>query len=100
WLRATIDQSTHTVTIQPTTTALAVGTYTAVVGVTSSVDGMKPQTLPVTYQVTQAPVLTVTGAGDGAGSVTSSPAGIACTITRGTTTGTCSAAFNPHASVT
>lgn len=100
WLRAVMDQAAHTVTIQPTTTALAVGTYTAVVGVTSSVDGMKPQSLPVTYQVTQAAVLSVTGAGDGTGSVTSSPAGISCTVTRGSTTGTCSATFTPNASVT
>src|SRR4029079_1611727 len=72
-LRTVIDQGNHTISVQPTTTALPVGTYTAVVGVSSSVDGMKGQSVGVTYQVTQAPVLTVTGAGDGTGSVTSSP---------------------------
>jgi len=100
WLQTSIDQSAHTVSIQPTTTALPPGTYRAVVTVTSSVDGMKAQTLPVTYQVALTPVLTISAAGDGSGSVTSAPAGIACTITNGTTSGTCSAPFEPNASVT
>ena len=100
WLRTSIDQGSHTVSIQPTTTALPVGTYSAVVTVTSSVDGMQQQTLPVTYQVALTPVLTITAAGDGSGSVTSAPAGIACTIRSGATSGSCSAPFEPNARVT
>jgi hypothetical protein len=100
WLQTSIDQNSHTVSVQPTTTALPVGSYDAVVTLTSSVDGMQPQTLAVTYQVALTPVLTITAAGDGSGSVTSAPGGIACTIRSGTTSGSCSAPFEPNATVT
>jgi len=100
WLGASIDQSAHMVSIRPNTTALSPGTYSAVVTLTSSVDGMQPQTLPVTYVVAVTPVLTISAAGDGSGSVTSAPAGIACTIRSGATSGACSAPFEPNASVT
>ena len=100
WLRASIDQNAHTVSVQPVTTALPVGSYAAVITLTSSVDGMQPQTMPVTYQVALTPVLTITAAGDGSGSVTSAPSGIACTIRNGTTSGSCSAPFEPNATVT
>jgi hypothetical protein len=43
--------------------------------------------------------LTVTGAGDGTGTVTSTPAGIACTITAGVATGSCAADFANGSSV-
>lgn len=100
WLTTTLNQGAHTVGVQPNTTGLGVGTYRATVTVASSVDGMKPQTLAVTYQVTQQPTLVVTGAGDGSGTVASSPAGISCTIRSGVTSGTCSALFEPNATVT
>ncbi len=44
--------------------------------------------------------LTVAPAGDGNGSVRSSPAGISCTLTDGTPSGTCSARFPPGTNVT
>jgi hypothetical protein len=44
--------------------------------------------------------LTVTGSGAGVGTLTSSPAGINCTSTAGTTSGTCSFAFANGAAVT
>jgi hypothetical protein len=49
----------------------------------------------VTYARVENPFLSVVGGGTGTGSghLTSSPAGIDCTITNGTATGTCSAAF-------
>jgi hypothetical protein len=100
WLRATIDQGSHSVNVQPTTTALSVGTYGATVTVASSVDGMKAQALAVTYQVSAQPTLVVTGAGDGRGSVTSAPSGISCTISSGVTSGSCAAPFEPSATVT
>ena len=100
WLRATVDQAAHSVSVQPTTTKLTPGSYTASVALTSSVEGMKPQSVAVTYVVGQPPVLTVTGGGSGRGTVTSSPAGISCTIASGATTGTCSAPFAPNATVT
>ena len=100
WLTTTLNQGAHTVGVQPNTTGLAVGTYRATVTVASSVDGMKPQTLAVTYQVTQQPTLVVTGTGDGSGTVASLPGGISCTIRSGVTSGTCSALFEPNATVT
>ena len=100
WLRATIDAGSHSVNVQPTTTALGIGTYRATVTVTSSVDGMKPQAFGVTYQVSEQPTLVVAGAGDGSGSVVSSPSGISCTISTGVTSGSCSAQFDPNTTVT
>jgi hypothetical protein len=100
WLRATVDQSAHAVSLQPTTTALAVGTYRATVNVASSVDGMKARTIATTYQVTEQPTLVITGSGEGGGTVTSSPSGISCTIRVGVTSGTCSARFEPNSTIT
>lgn len=50
--------------------------------------------------VFQTQVVTVAGGGTGAGVVTSSPAGIACTITAGVVGGTCSTTFPPNTVVT
>lgn len=44
--------------------------------------------------------LTVTGSGSGSGSVTSTPAGISCTISGGVANGACSFSFAENASVT
>jgi hypothetical protein len=49
---------------------------------------------------TQNYTLTVGGSGTGSGSVTSSPNGINCSITAGSTSGTCSASFTDGTSVT
>jgi hypothetical protein len=101
WLRATVDQGARAIAVQPTTTALAAGAYSAVVSVTSSVDGLKPRTFDVSYQIGQQPILTVSGAGgDGSGTVTSSPGGISCAVTNGSASGTCSATFEPGTVVT
>ena len=54
----------------------------------------------VTYRVPPAGIIAVSGSGTGTGSVTSSPSGIACTISAGVTSGTCSATFSAGASVT
>lgn len=100
WLRATVDQGAHAIVVQPTTTALETGTYAADVTVTSSVDGVNPRTVAVSYQIQPQPVLTVAGGpGDGTGTITSSPAAIDCTITSGTASGTCAATFTPGAVV-
>jgi hypothetical protein len=55
----------------------------------------------VTYARVENPFLSVVGGGTGTGSghLTSSPAGIDCTITNGTATGTCSAAFTSSTTV-
>jgi hypothetical protein len=42
----------------------------------------------------------VTGTGTGSGTVTSNPSGVSCTITTGSTSGTCAGNFNAGASVT
>ncbi len=54
----------------------------------------------VTYRVPPAGIVAVSGNGTGSGSVTSSPSGIACTITAGVTSGICSATFDAGVSVT
>jgi hypothetical protein len=58
WLTANINPSTApaALTMQPSTTGLAVGTYTATVPVTSTVPGVTAANVSVTYQVTSAPV--------------------------------------------
>ena len=47
----------------------------------------------------QAPLLSVTASGAGSGRVTSAPGGIDCTMTAGTTAGTCQAAFGQGGTV-
>jgi hypothetical protein len=54
-----------------------------------SVDA-KAGTLSVTFNATALPTLAVTLTGVGSGSVASQPGGIACTLTSGSTSGTCS----------
>ncbi|MGH6692563.1 MAG: hypothetical protein ACREF4_17990, partial [Gammaproteobacteria bacterium] len=55
WLGATLSSTTapSTLTLQPTTGTLAVGTYTATVQVVSSVATNSPRTLAVTFVITQ-----------------------------------------------
>lgn len=101
WLEANVDQGARAIVVRPTTTALATGTYSASVTVSSSVDGVRPTTFSVTYLIQPEPVLTVSrGGGNGGGRITSSPAGISCTITGRGVTGTCSATFAAGATVT
>jgi hypothetical protein len=59
WLTATLGATTApaTLTVQPTTGSLAVGTYTATVSVASSVSGTTAQNVTVFFTVTQAPVI-------------------------------------------
>lgn len=54
----------------------------------------------ITYRVPPPGIVTVSGIGTGTGAVTSTPSGIACTITVGVTSGICSASFDPGSSVT
>ncbi|MES3033902.1 MAG: Ig-like domain-containing protein [Gemmatimonadota bacterium] len=62
WLSATLNTTTApaTLTLQPTTGALAVGTYTATVSVASAVAGNSPRTVAVTFTVSAGPVIAVT----------------------------------------
>ncbi|MDF2771272.1 MAG: hypothetical protein K0S86_766 [Geminicoccaceae bacterium] len=94
WLQANVDQGARAIVVRPATTALGTGSYSASVSVTSSVDGVRPTTFTVTYLIQPEPVLTVSrGGGNGGGRITSSPAGINCTITGQGVTGTCNATF-------
>lgn len=54
----------------------------------------------VTYQIPPDGVISVSGTGTGLGSVSSSPAGISCTITAGVSSGICTASFEAGTSVT
>ncbi|MES3035851.1 MAG: hypothetical protein V4813_17750 [Gemmatimonadota bacterium] len=54
----------------------------------------------MTYRVPAPGIITVSGSGSGNGAVTSSPSGIACTITAGAVSGICSASFEAGSSVT
>ncbi len=54
----------------------------------------------VTYRVPPPGIVAITGSGTGNGAVTSSPSGIACTVTAGVTSGICSASFEAGSSVT
>jgi uncharacterized membrane protein len=57
WLAASVSSTSApaSLLLQPTVTSLAVGDYSATVAVTSSVAGVAPQTVTVTYHVTAAP---------------------------------------------
>ena len=54
----------------------------------------------LTYRVPQPGMITISGSGTGNGAVTSSPSGIACTVTAGVTSGICSASFDAGSRVT
>ena len=54
----------------------------------------------VTYRVPPAGIIAISGNGTGTGSVTSSPSGIACTVTAGVTSGICSSTFDAGVNVT
>lgn len=54
----------------------------------------------VTYRVPPAGIVSISGAGTGTGSVTSSPSGLSCTVTAGVTSGICSASFEAGSTVT
>jgi hypothetical protein len=93
-----------TLTLTPSITGLAPGTYTATVPVTSSAAGVtnSPQSVAVTLVVSPgAQALTVALMGSGAtGTVTSSPTGISCTLTGGVTGGDCNESLPFNTSVT
>ena len=104
WLTTNLSSTTApaSLSVQPNLASLAAGSYTATISVTSSVAENSPTTIPVTLTVTAGSfAFTISGGGNGTGTVTSSPAGINCTITNGTagTTG-CSASFTAGSSVT
>ena len=94
WLGASTSTAGQ-VSVQPTTTSLAPGSYAASVTVASAVASNGSQSIAVTYVVSPVPqrTLAISGAGTGAGRVTSTPAGIDCTITAGVPTGACNASF-------
>jgi hypothetical protein len=90
WLTASPDGSNGAVSIRPSTSALAAGTYSATVTVSSSTDGVRPQSIAVTYIVAPPPQkLTVLGAGAGGGKVVTSLGGIDCSMTAGVLAGSC-----------
>ena len=60
----------------------------------------QPRIGEVTYRVPPPGIVTVAGTGTGNGAVTSSPSGIACTVTAGVTSGICSTSFDAGSSVT
>lgn len=101
WLTAALSGTTApaSVTLRPNTTSIPAGTHTAVLTVRSSLPGVPEQSVTISYTVDSALVsLSVTGSGYASGTVTSTPAGISCTVSAGSTSGTCSGTF-PEGSV-
>ncbi|MBL8326977.1 MAG: Ig-like domain-containing protein [Rubrivivax sp.] len=67
WLQAPVLNSTTapaTLTVQPVTGALAAGTYTATIPITSGVASNSPRTVTVTFNVTAATGITISGTAD------------------------------------
>jgi hypothetical protein len=91
--------ASETLTVTVSSNSLADGDYVGTVTVTGA-----GETVPVGVTLRIAPVpqqsLTVTGAGDGSGSVSSNPAGIACQVEAGGTSGTCAAPYDEGTVVT
>lgn len=85
WLPATLDQiaAPAALTLAPTTAALAPGTYTAVVTVSSPLAGVEARTLAVTLAVTPFPVIELgaTAAGFTAQAGAANPAAQAIAVT-------------------
>jgi hypothetical protein len=81
-------------TVTPTTVSSSGTTYISGAQNGNVVAGQTAN-VGVTYSRLENPLLSVVGGGTGTGSghITSSPAGIDCTITNGTATGSCSVAF-------
>ena len=98
WLSRTIDQGEGSaVLIGPTTTNLAPGMYEATVLIESNRDFV-PAEILVRYTVTNRPKrATITGAGNGSGTIVVNEADASCTIVAGQTSGTC-APLRPHGS--
>ena len=96
WLaRQLVESEGVGITLGPSTTQLAPGTYEAVVTVTSARDFV-PVEIFVRYVVTNRPKrATITGAGNGSGDITLNELDANCTIVAGTATGTCNP-FRPH----
>jgi uncharacterized protein YjdB/uncharacterized membrane protein len=63
WLTAGLNQASApaSLSLQPSTSGLAVGTYTATVTVSSSVTGVASKTVAVSFTVTQQPIITLSG---------------------------------------
>jgi hypothetical protein len=104
WLAASLGAPTAptTLSVQPNTTGLSAGTYTATISLTASAAENSPLTIPVALVVSAANFgVSITISGTGTGTVTSSPAGINCTITNGAVgSGACTASFASGTTVT
>ena len=97
WLSATIPSGQTTLSIVPTTTALAPGRYEAIVRVTSAWM-FTPVDVRVAYLIPEPPkTVTIAGAGNGSGLVLVTPSGASCTSTSGQLSGIC-AVPSPHGS--
>ena len=97
WLTATIPSGQSAVTLAPSTTTPAPGSYEAIVRVTST-SLFTPTQIHVAYVVPQPPkTVTITGAGNGTGAVLLTPNGTTCTTTAGQLSGLCTLPA-PHGS--
>jgi hypothetical protein len=92
----------ETVTASISTAGLAAGNYTAEITVSDPNANNSPQAMNVTLAIIPAGFrqLKVTGGGNGAGNVTSSPAGIDCDLSGDLFAGTCSGFFAQDSDVT
>ena len=90
WLTVTLNTSVspNVIVLQPSTSALNPGTYSATISVAATGADNTPQTISVTLKINAAVKLSIVGAGTGSGTVTG--AGVSCTITGQGTSGTCS----------
>jgi hypothetical protein len=90
------------VTVSVASASLAAGGYAATITVTAPGATGSPESVAVSLTVNPPGqrALTVTGAGDGSGTVTSDPAGISCTVTAGVAGGACAASFDEGTDVT
>ena len=86
WLSATLSATTapSTLTLQATTGALAVGTYTARASIASAVASNSPRTVDITFTVSAGPVIAITPTSLTFASLTSvSPASQTVNVTNG-----------------
>ena len=89
-------------TVTASTGSLTAGDHTGTITVTAPGADNSPQSVSVKLTVTPPgqQTLTVTGTGNGNGTVTSSPAGISCTITGTVESGSCAASYDEGTTVT
>jgi M6 family metalloprotease-like protein len=92
---------TDSVSVSVNTSGLAVDTYAAAITVAAAAASNTPQTTFVTLELAQViDTVTIVGEGPGDGTVTSSPARLACGITAGVESGNCAASFPRGTAVT